>query len=93
MPEQIMVYFVSAELKYKGRWKPVYLWRSDLWRESRSDALNFASEAEAQEAVERLEASTRKLRNIKIITGDTITKPYRRKRHIPRHRWKLYQDE
>ncbi|MDM8521441.1 hypothetical protein QUF64_15445 [Anaerolineales bacterium HSG6] len=83
-----MPYFVSTELKYKGRWKLVYLWQSDLWRESRNEALSFTSEAEAQEAVERLEASSRKLRNIKIITETTVIKPYRRKRHVrpTRHR-------
>lgn len=74
-----MAYFVQAEVKFRGRWKRLYLWRHDLWRESRSEAQLFATEAEAEAAVARLQASERKLRQVMLRprpgTDDDIGRP------------------
>jgi hypothetical protein len=89
MISAMMDYFIQAEVKIQGRWKRLYLWQSDLWRESRSDALRFASRELAQIALDRLQTLDRPLRNLNIVSADETTAPYHQRPHRPiRKQWK-----
>lgn len=84
-------YYIQAEIKIKGRYRRLYLWQHDLWRESRSEARLFKTEAAAQAAMARLQQAGRPLRKLQVVHGDETTAPYRRRRHQPQ-RWKSYKE-
>lgn len=88
-----MIYYIQGEVRVKGRYKRLYLWQQELWRESRSEATPFASQADAQAVLDQLQALDRPIRDLKIVRADETTKPYRRRRRVSRHRWKNYEEK
>jgi len=88
-----MIYYIQAEVRIKGRYKRLYLWQHKLWRESRSQATSFNSQAKAQSILDQIQASSRHIRNLKIVRADETTQPYRRCRRTNRHRWKDYEEK